>query len=75
MLALEVGFDREQWDPVRLEETPGYNGWLRIPGSMLWDDVGAMLQMQTQHMSDLWPLAKDDREKIYRHPIGPVVPE
>lgn len=69
---MDTDFDADEADPARMSESPGYAGWLRVPGSLLWDDLGALLLMQTQSLMDLWPLAKDDPEQVYRHPLGPV---
>ncbi|ATY67167.1 hypothetical protein A9K55_000010 [Cordyceps militaris] len=72
ILAVEAGFDVDEADAERLSESPGYDGWLRLQGSLVWDDLSALMLMQTQFLMDLWPLAKDDPEKVYRHPLGPV---
>ncbi|KAJ3484127.1 hypothetical protein NLG97_g7137 [Lecanicillium saksenae] len=72
VMAVESGFNPEEEDPGRMEESPGYEGWLRLQGSLLWDDFSALMLMHTQYPMELWPLAKDDPEKIYRHPFGPV---
>ncbi|KAF9767770.1 hypothetical protein IL306_015027 [Fusarium sp. DS 682] len=48
------------------KESPGYRGTLRILGSLLWDELGAMLVMQNALLKDLWPMAMHDAEGIYR---------
>lgn len=72
VMAVESGFNAAEQDPGRMQESPGYEGWLRLQGSLLWDDFSALMLMQTQFPMELWPLAKDDPQKIYRHPLGPV---
>lgn len=69
IMAVEAGFNAEEED---LSESPGYEGWLRLQGSLLWDDLSALMLMETQSTMELWPLAKDDPQKVYRHPLGPV---
>ncbi|KAJ6440997.1 BUD22 domain-containing protein [Purpureocillium lavendulum] len=69
VLAVDVDFDPEDKDEQRDAESPGYEGTLRILGSLLWDDVGAMLQLQTQHLADLWPLAMNDGRLVYQGPL------
>jgi hypothetical protein len=71
ILAIDIGFDPNSTDEQeRREESPGYEGQLRILDSLLWDDVSALIDAQTQHMEDLWPLARLHPEKLY---VGPVV--
>ena len=67
---LKLGFDINKEDPGRLCESPGYEGWLRLQGSLLWDDLGALTIMETESLMELWPLAEDDSQKAYRHPLG-----
>ncbi|KAF4441832.1 hypothetical protein F53441_11917 [Fusarium austroafricanum] len=58
----------------RASESPGYKGTLRILGSLLWDELGAMLVMQSALPRDLWPMALDDPERVYRGPkVAPVL--
>ncbi|VTT78466.1 unnamed protein product [Fusarium fujikuroi] len=47
-------------------ESPGYKGTLRILGSLLWDELGALLVMQSAFLENLWPMAMHDVEGIYR---------
>ncbi|OAA55088.1 hypothetical protein ISF_08009 [Cordyceps fumosorosea ARSEF 2679] len=76
ILAVEAGFDVNHQDPERVVESPGYQGWLRLPGSLLWDDLGAVMLMQTQHLMELWPLAEDDAAKVgVSAPTGRALPD
>ncbi|KAF4950773.1 hypothetical protein FGADI_7969 [Fusarium gaditjirri] len=47
-------------------ESPGYKGTLRILGSLLWDELGALMVMQSEVLENLWPMAMHDAESIYR---------
>ncbi|KAG8670327.1 hypothetical protein FPOAC2_09677 [Fusarium poae] len=47
-------------------EVPGYNGTVRILGSLLWDELGAMQTTQGVLLKHLWPYAMSDVEKVYR---------
>ncbi|KAM0438622.1 hypothetical protein ACHAPT_001374 [Fusarium lateritium] len=48
------------------EESPGYRGTLRILGSLLWDELGAMCIRQSLELANLWPMAVADAKEIYR---------
>ena len=48
------------------EEAPGYQGTLRILGSLLWDELGAMCIRRSISLKNLWPMAMADPERIYR---------
>jgi hypothetical protein len=54
----------------RADESPGYDGTLRILGSLLWEDFAALMVTQTQYDEDLWPLAMHHPLSVY---VGPVV--
>ena len=41
---------------------------MRILGSLLWDELGAMLTTQGASIQDLWPFAMSDSERVYRGP-------
>jgi hypothetical protein len=69
ILAVDADFDAEDRDPDRAEESPGFDGSLRVLGSLLWDDLAALMAMQTQGLEELWGLAMDHPLKIY---VGPV---
>ena len=64
VLAVDAKFDGKEATP----ESPGYKGTMRILGSLLWDELGAMLITQGAFMKDLWPFAMSDSEKVYRGP-------
>ncbi|KAJ3519627.1 hypothetical protein NM208_g14053 [Fusarium decemcellulare] len=64
------------YDPVFEEESvesPGYKGTVRVLGSLLWDDLGAMLLRQSVFVDWLWPLAMGNPGGVYKGPkITPV---
>ncbi|CAG7554698.1 unnamed protein product [Fusarium equiseti] len=64
VLAVDAKFDGTEATP----ESPGYKGTMRILGSLLWDELGAMLTTQGAFIQDLWPFAMSDAEKVYRGP-------
>lgn len=58
-------------DPTfRSEKSPFYEGKVRVLGSLVWDDVGALLLTQTQGLAELWPLAMEHPLELY---VGPTV--
>ena len=71
ILAIDVDFDGSA-DENRADETPGYEGWLRILGSLLWDDLGPLVLTQTQGLGELWPLSEPSSKRVYEHPLGPT---
>ncbi|PKS08187.1 hypothetical protein jhhlp_005463 [Lomentospora prolificans] len=72
ILAVEAAFDPSKNEAD--EESPGYSGTLRVLGSLLWDDLGAMLVNQGPHLADLWPLAMSHPKSVYEGPrIDPVL--
>ncbi|KAL6857558.1 hypothetical protein ACO1O0_004998 [Amphichorda felina] len=68
ILAIDTDFDSNDVDSSRSDESPGYNGTLRILGSLLWDDVSALMLMQTQYLEELWPLAMNHPRQVYEGP-------
>ncbi|KAK7937975.1 uncharacterized protein PG986_014843 [Apiospora aurea] len=67
--AVDAFFDPN--DPTfRAEESPFFDGTLRVLGSLVWDDVGALLLTQTQGLAELWPLAMEHPLEVY---VGPTV--
>lgn len=64
VLAVDAKFDGAEATP----ESPGYKGTMRILGSLLWDELGAVLITQGASIQDLWPFAMSDAEKVYRGP-------
>lgn len=71
VLAVDVDFDPADID--RADETPGYHGTLRILTSLLWDDVNPLMLLQTQQLSDLWPLAMYHPLLVYSGPVMPAM--
>ncbi|KAK6822719.1 hypothetical protein PG987_014264 [Apiospora arundinis] len=67
--AVDAVFDRHDL-AFRSDESPGFDGTLRVLGSLVWDDVGALSLTQTQGLAELWPLAMEHPLEIY---VGPVV--
>ncbi|RGP69492.1 hypothetical protein FSPOR_4596 [Fusarium sporotrichioides] len=55
-------------------ESPAYEGTLRVLGSLVWDELGAMQTTQNVFLHQLWPFAMSDVEKVYRgHKPGNVL--
>lgn len=72
ILAIAPGYD--PLDPRnRSDEEPGYSGWLRLLGGLLWDELFPLFLLQSQSLGDFWALAEQDPDHIYRHPLGPVL--
>lgn len=67
ILAVDAKFDplEDELD----EQSPGYNRSVRVLGSLLWDDLGALGLMQNQGLRDLWPLAFNNPSRIYERPL------
>ncbi|KAF5693114.1 hypothetical protein FDENT_2256 [Fusarium denticulatum] len=63
VLAVDANYKPTNQENV---ESPGYKGTLRILGSLLWDELGALLVMQSAFLEHLWPMAMHDAEGIYR---------
>lgn len=59
-----VGIDRP-------DESPDYNGQMRILGSLVWGDLYAQLESQSTNLDGLWPLAMHHPHQVY---VGPVTP-
>ncbi|KAL6914620.1 hypothetical protein FSST1_012380 [Fusarium sambucinum] len=62
----EDGEEEEEPPSEQDHETPGYDGTVRILGSLLWDELGAMQTTQGVLLKHLWPYAMSDIEKVYR---------
>ncbi|RYP24675.1 hypothetical protein DL765_000402 [Monosporascus sp. GIB2] len=54
--AVDVDYDPDE-GLDRPDESPGYGGTLRVLGSLLWDDLSAVVASHTGSLSSLWPLA------------------
>ncbi|KAL4925972.1 uncharacterized protein BDV17DRAFT_283583 [Aspergillus undulatus] len=72
ILAVDPEFNLEE-GPDRPDETPGFPGYLRILGSLVWGDLFGMLASQCSILKDLWPLALDHPDRVYAGPVVPLV--
>jgi hypothetical protein len=63
VLAVDPDFDHETKPEDR--RRPNYKGNVRVLGSVLWDDVGALLTTQSTTLDDIWPLAMNRPHGIY----------
>lgn len=70
VLAVDPSFDPKE-GPSRPDESPGYNGQMRVLGSLVWGDLYALLESQAAALEDLWPLARHHPNQVY---VGPTVP-
>jgi hypothetical protein len=52
----------------RPEESPDYPGKFRVLGSLLWDDLSAVIASHTSSLASLWPLAMNHPDQIYTGP-------
>jgi hypothetical protein len=69
VLAVDADFDPKS--PSHKEYvSPGYNGIVRVLGSLLWSDLFAFTSQQVQSLEELWPLAMNHPNRVY---VGPVV--
>ena len=63
------------FDPVvgvdRPDESPDYNGHMRILGGLVWGDLYAQLESQSTGLDGLWPLAMHHPNQVY---VGPITP-
>lgn len=69
IVAVESSYDANEPND-REDESPGYPGTIRILGSVLWDDLCALLSMQTLFLEDLWPLAMYHPFGVYTGAVG-----
>ncbi|KAH7317067.1 hypothetical protein B0I35DRAFT_434488 [Stachybotrys elegans] len=65
ILAVDPSYD-PNGTRERADESPGYDGTVRVLGSVLWDDVCAFMAVQAHFLDDLWRAAMD-------HPLGVYV--
>ncbi|KAI8671973.1 hypothetical protein NCS56_00659500 [Fusarium sp. Ph1] len=63
VLAVDPDFDPKTKPENR--RRPNYEGNVRVLGSVLWDDVGALLITQSTPLDDIWPLAMNRPYGIY----------
>ncbi|PTB69334.1 hypothetical protein BBK36DRAFT_1165614 [Trichoderma citrinoviride] len=72
VMAIDAYYDPNEVDGDRAAESPGYTGVVRVLGSLLWDDLGPLVFMQTQHLFELWPLAMRHPLGVYEGPLGRI---
>ena len=70
ILAVDASFDPTAPNE-HAEESPGFNGQMRILGNLVWSELYAMLALRCASLEDMWPLAMDHPQKVY---TGPTVP-
>ncbi|KAL2802032.1 hypothetical protein BJX63DRAFT_438245 [Aspergillus granulosus] len=70
VLAIDSNYDSRQ-GTTRPDESPGFQGHMRILGSLIWGDLYAMLSSQSAIIEDIWPLAIEHPNQVY---VGPTVP-
>ncbi|KAJ5382571.1 hypothetical protein N7517_000482 [Penicillium concentricum] len=70
LLAIDATFDPKK-GIERPDESPGYNGQMRILGSLVWSDLYSLHAAQTFLVEDYWPLASEHPNMVY---VGPTVP-
>ncbi|KAJ5228161.1 hypothetical protein N7489_008869 [Penicillium chrysogenum] len=70
LLAVDPDFDPQE-GISRPDESPGFNGQMRILGSLVWSDLYSLLASQTSELEDYWPLASEHPNMVY---VGPTIP-
>ncbi|CAG8907822.1 unnamed protein product [Penicillium egyptiacum] len=70
LLAVDPDFDPQK-GITRPNESPGFNGQMRILGSLVWSDLYSLLASQTSDLKDYWPLASGHPNMVY---VGPTIP-
>ncbi|KAJ5826914.1 Major facilitator superfamily domain general substrate transporter [Penicillium robsamsonii] len=70
LLAIDSTFNPEE-GIERPDESPGYNGQMRILGSLVWSDLYSLQAAQTFLLEDYWPLASEHPNMVY---VGPTIP-
>lgn len=70
VLAVDADYDAEE-GIERPDESPGYNGQMRVLGSLVWGDLYALISSQSTHLDGLWPLAMNHPNQVYH---GPTLP-
>ncbi|KAL4862523.1 hypothetical protein BDV12DRAFT_178725 [Aspergillus spectabilis] len=72
VLAVDGDYNEEEGGAhYRPDESPGYQGHMRMLGSLIWGDLYAMCSSQSAMLEDLWPLATEHPNMVY---VGPTVP-
>ncbi|KAL5337982.1 hypothetical protein BJX70DRAFT_408921 [Aspergillus crustosus] len=64
ILAVDAEFDPAAPNE-RAEESPGYQGHMRISSNLVWSELYPMLIMQSATLEDLWPMAMEHPLKVY----------
>ncbi|PWY95936.1 hypothetical protein BO94DRAFT_507372 [Aspergillus sclerotioniger CBS 115572] len=64
ILAVDASFDPAAPNE-HAEESPGFDGQMRILGNLVWSDLYAMLALRCGGLEDMWPLAMDHPQKAY----------
>ncbi|KAL4862855.1 hypothetical protein BDV12DRAFT_202673 [Aspergillus spectabilis] len=64
ILAVDADFDPNEPNE-HAEESPGFQGHLRILGNLVWSELYPMLTMQSASLEDLWPMAMEHPLKVY----------
>jgi hypothetical protein len=70
LLAVDPDFNPEE-GIERPDESPEYNGHMRVLGSLIWSDLYSLFSSQTAQLEDFWPLAMEHPNQVY---VGPTVP-
>ena len=70
LLAVDPEFDPDNGSEPS-DESPGYDGQMRILGSLVWSDLYSLLLSQTADLEDYWPLASEHPNMVY---VGPTIP-
>jgi hypothetical protein len=70
VLAVDPEFDLEE-GIERPDESPAFNGQMRILGSLVWGDIFSLFSCQAAELSDFWPLAIEHPHQVY---VGPTIP-
>ncbi|KAI3299374.1 hypothetical protein DTO002I6_1601 [Penicillium roqueforti] len=70
LLAVDPEFDSKNGSESA-DESPGYEGHMRILGSLVWSDLYSLLLSQTADLEEYWPLASEHPNMVY---VGPTIP-
>ncbi|KAL4879942.1 hypothetical protein BJY04DRAFT_219747 [Aspergillus karnatakaensis] len=70
LLAIDPTFSSHE-GAYRPDESPGYNGIVRVTGRLVWGDLFATLATQSATLEEIWPLAMHHPDQVY---VGPVIP-
>ncbi|KAB5559561.1 hypothetical protein GE09DRAFT_60295 [Coniochaeta sp. 2T2.1] len=70
ILAVDDEFDPSDTD--HMEESPGFDGQLRILTSLLWDELSVFMERQTYRLMEMWPVAMRHPYGVYTGPVTRV---